>query len=257
MRILLTNDDGIDAPGIKALLRELSDDYEVAVAAPSDERSGAAMSLTIRKYVPVREVDLPGAAEAYSVEGTPVDCVKLATLEIMDARPDFVISGINPGSNIGINILYSGTVGVVMESVFQGLPAMAVSMPSTDGPGFEYTARTARYLMEKLFMGNPYGPFGLNVNMPLCPAGEIKGVRVTRQCSGGIVERYSVQDVPEGARGFILRGKVYCDGKSDLLDTSAVSSGWISLTPIRPNVTHGSIMPGLSAIDYSDLPGKE
>jgi 5'-nucleotidase len=251
MKILLTNDDGVNAEGIKHLLDAFKDAHELYVVAPETERSGAGMSVTIHKPIKVAKTELDGAQLSYSVAGTPVDCVKLAVKALLPSRPGAVISGINPGSNIGINILYSGTAAAVLEAMFQGIPGMAVSMPAHGGPGYEYTARFARYLFERVFIGNPIGAAGLNVNMPVASADEIKGIAVTRQCSGGIVERYELVD-ESGVQAYILKGFVYCESGASKLDTAAVSSGWISITPIRPDVSHSDVEMLVRKLDFSD-----
>jgi 5'-nucleotidase len=251
MRILITNDDGIRADGLRALVDVVCTEHEITVVAPEGQRSGAAMGLTIRDSIAVRETDFPGATAAYAVKGTPVDCVKLAVHALMDEPPDMLLSGINGGSNVGINILYSGTAAALMEGVFQGLTGMAVSVPRKGGPGFEYAARVSRYLVDKLFAGRPHGQIGLNVNFPERSGAEIRGIRLTAQCPGGIAERYRRERNDDGSFSYSLVGDINCGGGTETLDTSAIEEGYISITPIRPQVTWVDLFGVLGGVDFS------
>ncbi len=254
MRILLTNDDGLHAEGLRVLIDALAGEHEITVVAPEGNRSGSAMSVTIKRPLYAWKVEMPGVRDAWAVGGTPVDCVKLAMNRLLGERPDLIISGINPGSNIGINIVYSGTAAAVLEGVFQGVAGMAVSMPAEGGPGYAFTADTAVYLARKLFKGRPLGPFGVNVNMPVCAPADVKGVRVTTQCLGGIVEHYELVSRAGGKDGYILRGRTYCESTSKTFDTAAVSGGWISITPVHPAVTHAEVEELLRGVDFSNMP---
>ncbi|MGD8372893.1 MAG: 5'/3'-nucleotidase SurE, partial [Syntrophobacterales bacterium] len=146
MKILLTNDDGIYSKGIEVLYEHLSRDHEVQVVAPEIERSAVGHAITLTDPLLVKPVDRNGAFFGYGVKGTPADCVKLAINEVMEQQPELVVSGINLGANVGINVIYSGTVSAATEGAILGVPAIAVSINTFRNPDFEPAARFARFL---------------------------------------------------------------------------------------------------------------
>lgn len=238
MSILLTNDDGIYAEGLFALRRELSKIGETVVFAPSRERSGVAHGVTISRPVAVEKVLLDGAT-AYAVDGTPVDCVKIAVKGMGAIRPDIVFSGINLGSNVGIDVIYSGTVSAAVEAAIMGIPAVAISLATRESPDFSYTARFAGELAATL-LKDQFLPAGvlLNVNVPAVPEGQIKGVAVTKQSRSCYEERFEREEVSPDKMIFTLRGKLADLSEPSDVDVTAVSENYISVTPIHFDLTH-------------------
>src|SRR5512146_861692 len=173
-RILLTNDDGIGTPGLQALEQSMTSLGEVTVVAPDGERSGSSQSLTLHQPLRVRTID----ERHYAVRGTPADAVILAIYQVLGEKPDIVVSGINPGGNLGENLIYSGTVAAAQEAALHGVPSFAVSRLGRELHGFEDAAAFAVKMAQKILAeGLPPG-VALNVNVP---RGEIRGVRLTRQ----------------------------------------------------------------------------
>ena len=179
--ILVTNDDGIGAPGLYALVQALKPIAEVTIVAPSVERSAVGHAITLSDPLRVETYDRDETFHGYAVSGTPADCVKIAYWALLDRKPDVLVSGINLGANTGINILYSGTVSAATEGTFLGIPSFAISLTTYQNPDFRYAASFARRMSSILLeKGLPKGTF-LNINVPACPADEIEGIALTRQ----------------------------------------------------------------------------
>ncbi|MDD7363490.1 MAG: 5'/3'-nucleotidase SurE [Peptoniphilus sp.] len=182
MKILLTNDDGYFAPGIRALAKQLTRDHEVIIIAPEEEHSAQSHAITIRRSLIVKKVEIEGVdCEAYSVNGTPADCVRAGIDKIVPWRPEVIFSGCNLGYNAGMDIIYSGTVSAALEGVLLGIPSVAVSAKWVDGDAkFDAASLIARRVFDKVqkpFL-NAQDPFVLNINVPYLEEDEIKGVRV-------------------------------------------------------------------------------
>ncbi|MDD4309278.1 MAG: 5'/3'-nucleotidase SurE [Candidatus Cloacimonetes bacterium] len=238
MRILLTNDDGIQAPGIRALIDELSD-HELMVIAPDSERSAASHSLSLKKDIPVIRI----APNEYAVGGTPVDCTVIALQKILTEPIDLVISGINAGQNMGEDVLYSGTVAAAVEASLMGNRAIAISINSYSNQKFEVAAKWMRLMIEMgiHLLAKPHGV--LNVNVPNIPFDEIKGIRLTKT---GHRKYYNfIKVTEEHADGFSYR----IGGDSPIwdiehgTDAEAVSEGYISITPLGFDLTDGEDFP--------------
>ncbi len=238
MAILLTNDDGIYAEGLLALRRALSKVAETVVFAPSQEKSGVAHGVTLSRPIAVEKVMLDGAG-AYAVEGTPVDCVKIAVKGMKAIRPDVVFSGINTGSNVGIDVIYSGTVSAALEAAIMEIPAVAISLDSRESPDFscaaKFAAELAVALLEDRFL--PPGVL-LNVNVPGVPEDRIKGVAITRQSRSCYGERFEAEDVSPEKTLFTLSGKLIGLSEPPDVDVTALSGNYISVTPIHFDLTH-------------------
>ncbi|MDY6952026.1 MAG: 5'/3'-nucleotidase SurE, partial [Thermodesulfobacteriota bacterium] len=195
MNILLTNDDGIHAKGLWAVEQVLSRQYKVSVVAPDKERSAVGHSITLTSPLRLSKIETNGGL-GYAVNGTPADCVKLAVLEILERRPDMVVSGINPGANVGINLNYSGTVSAAKEAALMGIPAIAVSQDPPANHEYGVAAHFVGSLISRVMTeGLPPGTF-LNVNIPNCPAEEIEGVRITRQAMSRLEETFHKRTDP-------------------------------------------------------------
>ena len=202
MKILLTNDDGIQAEGIQTLRRALSEIADVTVVAPSYERSATGHGITVHKPIRAERVKLKGSdKEHWSVVGTPADCVKLALETLLKEPPDLVVSGVNHGANLGTDVLYSGTVSAAIEGMINGLPSVAVSLYDDSFVDFTFAAQfTAKLCTLLRLKGFP--PHFAKCKHPGSQAHDIKGVRVTKLGSGTILIRWNVGKIPEARNIF-------------------------------------------------------
>ena len=182
MRLLITNDDGISAKGIYALAKELEKNHEVIMVAPDNERSACGHSITLTRPLVVREVKLEGLkSKAFSVDGTPADCVKIAINKLIDGKIDMVVSGINKGLNLGTDVLYSGTVSAAIEAAIYKIPSMAISMDvKKNVETYEMAAKYAGEILLKAKENSIKNDIVLNVNIPLLKENEIKGIKVCK-----------------------------------------------------------------------------
>ncbi|UCE46860.1 MAG: 5'/3'-nucleotidase SurE [Phycisphaerales bacterium] len=234
MKILLTNDDGIFAPGLAAIYRELVKIGEVAVVAPSDSRSGASHSITYLEPLVCNKVEISGLFTGYSVQGSPADCVKLAVMQLHKDPIDLLVAGINNGSNAGINVYYSGTVAAAMEGAFLKVPAVAMSVASERKMDFEAAASHCAKVLKKL-MPVEQGAV-INVNIPLLSRGEPKGIRIVPQSSKGFDEYYIPQKNDQGQIVFQLAGEHHpADGVH--ADSTSLLEGYITVTALTPDMT--------------------
>jgi 5'-nucleotidase len=250
MKILLTNDDGIYAKGIEVLHKHLSRDNEVAVVAPEIERSAVGHAITLTDPLLVKSVNRNGAFFGYAVQGTPADCVKLAINELMDVAPDMVVSGINLGANVGINVIYSGTVSAATEGAILGVPSIAISINTFRHPDFEPAARFARLLTRQV---NKYGlppHTSLNVNVPAIPEEKIKGVRVTRQGVTRFVERFERREDPRENVYYWQCGSTPPLEEDGDTDASALAEDYISITPIHHDLTNYDFLDSLRSWSF-------
>lgn len=237
MRILVSNDDGINSKGIKELVKELKKIGDVTVVAPITEQSAVGHAITMKLPLRVVEHYLNGEFFGYAVDGTPADCVKMGMRNLMKEQPDIVVSGINHGSNTAINIIYSGTVSAAREAAIMDVPSIAVSVTSHDATEFEYAAKTAAEL-SKLVVKNglPKGTM-LNVNVPNIPVDEIKGTLITRQGQSKWDDIYEERSDPYGKRYYWLTGKLIELDEHLETDQFAVVNKYVSVTPIQFDLT--------------------
>lgn len=245
MNILLTNDDGIHAEGIMALYRRFSEKHSVTVVAPDRERSAVGHAITLHKPLRSTRVELENGSFGYAVSGTPADCIKLGLLEILGNRPDIVISGINPGANVGVNLNYSGTVSAAKEAALYGIPAIAVSIYGYEIDNYDDDARFVELLTDEVFeRGLPFGTF-LNVNIPNKPMDKVAGVRISKQ---GITlfSEYFEKRVDPRNRTYYWQG---CDSqvfeKNPDIDGAVLCQDYISITPIKCDMTDYRIIKAL------------
>ena len=239
-KILLTNDDGLTSPGLTTLVHELQRTglYELRVVAPEKEQSGVGHCITIHWPLLAEKAVLPDPVSdvpAYHVAGTPADCVKLAITNLFpDFAPDLVVSGINRGPNVGMNVLYSGTVAGALEAVINELPAVALSLDVPTSGLWHFTLASelcVPIIAAALERGLPAWT-ALNVNIPNVPQSEIRGIRMTRQGRSGFKEYYIEEPTGTPRRRFRLEGKMqYRDTDADV-DAVAVREGWISVSPL-------------------------
>ena len=238
MNIVLTNDDGIDAPGLLALYRVFAADHRVVVVAPESERSAVGHGISLHQPLRVTERrHLPGG-EWYAVSGTPADCVKLGILALLDPKPDLIISGINAGLNHGAYMHYSGTVAAAREACVYGIASMAVSMEGRRPVYFDEGAALTRTLVERLAdMEIPANTF-LNVNMPDLPRKEISGVCF---CSQDVLppgDRVDTRNDPRGVAYYWYAYDNTHDGKTGDTDRAVLRNNTVSITPVTCDGTH-------------------
>lgn len=234
MRILLSNDDGYFAPGLAALYEAMRGMGEITVVAPERNRSGASNSLTLDRPLHLKQA----ANGFYYVNGTPTDCVHLAVTGMLEHEPDMVISGINLGSNMGDDTVYSGTVAAAMEGYLLGVPSIAVSLTSFEGRNFATAARVVRDLVER-FKAQPFGaPVLLNVNVPDIPHDVLAGVRMTRLGRRHKAEPVVKQVSPRGETVYWVGAAGAAADAGEGTDFHAVENGWVSVTPLQVDLTH-------------------
>lgn len=237
MRILVSNDDGIDAPGLRTLVKVLAEENEVYVAAPDGERSSYSHSVTYwRLDNKAEERKVEGAVKAWAISATPADCIYYGLETLLEEKPDLVVSGINKGENLSSDCIYSGTVGAAMEGMMMGVPSMAVSYCSYTDESFETSARVALELIPYLMKEENRNAFVLNVNVPPLQKEEIKGVRATK-LDGYKVYHKKIERIPCEDGSFILhcpKQPGLAAGLSDRLDAdiTAVRNGFVSVTPL-------------------------
>lgn len=245
--ILITNDDGIHAPGIIALQAALAPLGRVIVVAPDAERSASGHALTMVQTLRVSTFDLNGEQFGYAVNGTPADCVKLAINNLLPQPPDIVVSGINPGPNTGTNVLYSGTVSAAMEGVICGVPALALSMGVLrGGHDFSYAGEVAKQVTQKVLTQGLPGNMLLNINVPSISKAEIKGMKITKQGHFRYQDRYELRQDPRGRDYYwlSLEDVAVIDPQPDT-DAVVLAQGYVSITPIHHDLTAYSHMQHL------------
>jgi 5'-nucleotidase len=240
MRILLTNDDGIYAPGLRVLRQELLQLGAVTVVAPATEQSAVGHSVTLLHPLLISEVfdDDGSTFIGWAVEGRPADCVKLALLELLPERPDLIVSGLNAGSNAGINVLYSGTVAAAIEGAFYGHTAIAVSL-EYDKKIYDFptAARYARLVIEQILALKPPSGSLFNVNIPVLERGPIKGIRVLPQNVSPYTEKFDRRVNPRGRTYFWTSPDFLCPDPHPGTDVEALAEGYITITPLKFDLT--------------------
>jgi 5'-nucleotidase len=242
--LLVTNDDGVNAPGIRALAASLSSVGEVWVVAPDHEVSACAQSLTLTRSVEAREVE----ANVFSVDGTPADCVNLAIGRLMGRRPSIVVSGINRGANLGEDVFYSGTVGGAREAAFCGIPSVAVSLVTRGDGDFGHAARVAARLVRMVLeKGLPERTL-LNVNVPLGePARAVVTAQGRRMPGLQLLEGLGLSGIAKGWLDLARRARA----ATAMTDIEAVNQGLVSVTPLQTDTTHHDALSTLSAWDLA------
>lgn len=242
-RILICNDDGINAPGILALAKVALEFGDVTVVAPDSPQSGMGHAITIGEPLRLKPENLGPDIAAWSCSGTPADCVKLAAGVILKGKPDLLVSGINHGANYSISVVYSGTMSAAMEGAIEGIPSIGFSLLDyAHTADFSASMHVCRAIIAKaLHATMPPGTL-LNVNIPKLPIAEIKGIRITRQAIGRWVEEFDERLDPHGQKYYWLSGRfVEEDGGIDT-DVYALAEGFVSVCPVEFDLTaHHSI----------------
>ena len=252
MRILISNDDGILAPGLRAMAIALATEHEVTVVAPDRERSATGHALTLHKPLRVDEVEIGGKVRAaYAVSGTPSDCIKLATCTLLPELPDMIFSGINRGPNLGSDVLYSGTVSAAREGALLGISAVAMSLANFSDQGYEQAAEFAVMLARLLKTYALPPKVLLNVNYPDVKDGSYEGIRVTRLGERRYSDVFEPRIDPRGKTYYWLAGDVLEIDDDPDTDTHAIRNRCVSITPIHYDMTHRAT---ISEIEKWDIP---
>jgi 5'-nucleotidase len=238
MRVLLTNDDGIFAKGIEALYQALKHEHEVTIVAPETEQSAVGHAITFLNPLRVSPVRRNGSFFGYALSGTPADCVKIAVTELIKPPPEVVVSGINMGANVGVNVIYSGTVSAATEAALLGIPSIAVSIDAFDTQDFSAATSVVPKVIGMIRReGLPEG-VSLNINVPNVPAGRIKGIRITHQGIMRCVENYDRRIDPRNHVYYWLCNSAVIPDNDPGSDSAAVADDFISITPIHHDLTH-------------------
>ncbi len=246
--ILVTNDDGISAPGIRALISVMKEIGEVVVVAPDSPQSATGHAITINSTLFINKIDIdPDVEQEYACSGTPVDCVKFAVNEILKRKPDLCVSGINHGSNSSINVIYSGTMSAAVEAGIEGIPAIGFSLLDYNwNADFEPVKPFIKKIaMQVLENGLPEGVI-LNVNFPKLKEKDIKGIKVCRQAKAMWVESFDKRTNPMGREYYWLGGKFVNLDNGEDTDEWALENGYISMVPVQFDLTAHHAMQTLN-----------
>jgi len=257
-KILVTNDDGMAAPGLRALVEVAKELGEVIVVAPNSPQSGQGHAITISDPLRLFSVDAFEGVEAYECSGTPVDCVKLAKHVILkDREIDLCVSGINHGSNASINIIYSGTLSAAMEASLEGMTSIGFSLldyswDADFGPAKPFIRQIMEHVLENGLLKCQL----LNVNIPKLPAEEIKGVKVCRQADARWQENFVEATDPRGQKYYWLTGEFKNDDLGQDTDIWALENGYISVVPSGHDLTNYEAIPPMKVLEQITLPQK-
>ncbi len=237
--ILVTNDDGVISPGIRALVEVASEFGDVIVVAPDSPQSGMGHAITIESVLRVEKIDLFEGIPTYQCSGTPVDCVKIATDKILKRKPDLCLSGINHGSNSSINVIYSGTMSAAMEASINGIKAIGFSLKDFSFEAdFTASKHFTRIIIGQIIeKGLPSGCL-LNVNIPKAPLEEIEGMRICRQAIAQWEESYDERKDPRGGTYYWLTGEFVCKDNGEDTDEWALANNYISIVPVQYDLTN-------------------
>lgn len=230
-RILLTNDDGIAAPGLKSLWEALVDIADLAIIAPATEKSAVGLGITLREPLQIHAVEWEKGTPAWKISGTPADCVRLGLSVVLKEKPDLIVSGINRGSNSGRNVLYSGTIGGVIEGILRKVPGIALSCVDFDNPDYSLPKPHIRALVEYILAHPLRAGTLLNVNFPSTP--KIEGIKMARQGKGYWIEEPLERQHPEGHVYYWLGGKWNEHEEHEESDVFLLEKGYAAAVPIH------------------------
>lgn len=252
--ILVINDDGITAPGIRTLISVMNTIGEVVVVAPDSPQSGMGHAITVNSTLFVEQVTIDdGPQKEYSCSGTPADCVKLGVKEILKRKPDLCVSGINHGSNSSINVIYSGTMSAAVEAGLEGIPAIGFSLLDYNwNANFEHTKTFIKTITQNtLKHGLPKGVV-LNVNIPNVTKKDIKGIRVCRQAMANWEEEFDKRKNPHGKNYYWLTGKFVNLDKGEDTDEWALANNYISVVPVQFDLTAHESIKHINTWNFND-----
>lgn len=251
--ILVTNDDGITAPGIRALIKIMKTIGDVIVVAPDSPQSGMGHAITVNDTIycdPIKQ-DENVKHKEYSCSGTPADCVKIATQEIMDRKPDLCVSGINHGSNSSINVIYSGTMSAAVEAGVEGIPAIGFSLLDYSlEANFDHCESFVKTITKSVLKNGLAKGIVLNVNIPKLSAEKIKGVKVCRQANAQWVEDFDKRTNPQGRDYYWLSGEFVNEDKGEDTDEWALANGYVSVVPVQFDLTAHHFIKELNSWDF-------
>jgi len=245
-KILITNDDGIYALGIRALWRAMSEIGNVTVIAPDREQSAVGHAITVSDPLRVKEVKRADGFRGFAVDGTPSDCVKIGIQALLSEKPDVVVSGINHGSNTGNNIIYSGTVSAATEGTMMDIPSVAVSINSFEYRDFGGAQSAAKKVVLKVLEKGLSKKTLLNVNVPAIPEKDIKGYKITQQGNTAFKDSFEKREDPRGNTYYWMTGKMIDPDGELYYDQKAISQGYVSITPIHYRLTNHDFLNELS-----------
>jgi len=253
MRILVTNDDGIFSEGIYKLAKSMQSKGEVIVVAPDSERSATGHAITMHSPLTVKKVKFfDTEIKAYSVNGTPADCVKIGVEVVLkNNRPDIVISGINNGPNLGTDVIYSGTVSAAVESAIMDIPSIAISMASYEPGQLDDAAEFASSILSKIVENNTLHNIVININYPTIPKDQVKGVKVTTLGTRRYDNAFTERKDPWGNSYYWISGTVREMKQDEDSDIAAISKNYISITPIHFDLTHFKHFEELKKWDFN------
>ena len=253
MKILLTNDDGIHAHGLMALYKQLSGDHQVDIVAPESEMSAVGHAITLTSPLRVQAVRKNGSFFGYGVRGTPADCVKIAIQELLKVPPDIIISGINLGANVGVNVLYSGTVSAATEGAFLGINSVAISLDTQKDPDYTTASRFSRMIIEYISKNGLRKGTALNINVPALPPEKIKGVSITRQAVSMLKDKFDRRIDPRGDAYYWLSDEMPVEEEAKDSDAMALKDDRISITPISYDLTCREEVERLRAVPVPEI----
>ncbi|HUX83859.1 MAG TPA: 5'/3'-nucleotidase SurE [Chitinophagaceae bacterium] len=239
LTILVTNDDGITAPGIRALIEAVTPLGRVVVVAPESPQSGMGHAITIDVPLRMNQVHIFGEIEAYQCSGTPVDCVKLAKDKVLGRAPDLCLSGINHGANHSINVIYSGTMSAAMEAAIEGIPSIGFSLMDYRFDADFTAARGIALRVTRLVLAHPLPRGALfNVNIPSLKDRRIRGIRICRQANAKWVEKFDERKDPTGKNYYWLTGEFKNLDHGEDTDVWALAHDYVSVVPVKYDLTH-------------------
>ena len=252
--ILVTNDDGIAAPGIRTLIEVMLDLGDVVVVAPDSPQSGMGHAITINSTLHLEKVVIDdGKQPEYSCSGTPADCVKLAVNEILGRRPDLCVSGINHGSNSSINVIYSGTMSAALEAGIEGIPAIGFSLLDYNyNANFEASKSFVKQIAQNVLNNGIPKNVVLNVNIPNLSRSEIKGVKICRQAKANWEEEFDKRKTPQGKDYYWLTGKFVNLDNGEDTDEWALENGYVSVVPVQFDLTAHHCIQQLNTWKFND-----
>ena len=237
--ILVTNDDGVSAAGIRSLVEAVKDLGKVVVVAPDKPQSGMGHAITINHPLRMYPVDIFEGIEAYACSGTPVDCVKMAVDKVLHRKPDICISGVNHGANHSINVIYSGTMSAAMEAAIESIPAIGFSLLDySPHPDFSASQHYARLIVQKVLAKKQPQHFLLNVNIPKLSTSEIKGYKICKQAYAKYKESFLERKDPHNRNYYWLTGEFVNFDKAKDTDVWALANGYVSVVPVQFDLTN-------------------
>lgn len=252
--ILVTNDDGITAPGIRTLIGVMKTIGDVVVVAPDSPQSAMGHAITINSTLHVEEVTIDdGAQKEYSCSGTPADCVKLGVREILKRKPDLCVSGINHGSNSSINVIYSGTMSAALEAGIEGIPAIGFSLLDYNwSANFEYCKTFVKTITENVLKNGLPNGVVLNVNLPNIEEKNIKGIKICRQAKANWVEKFDKRTNPMGRDYYWLTGEFVNLDHGEDTDEWALENNYVSVVPVQFDLTAHHAIQTLNTWDLNN-----